>query len=174
MRLMGRRGRSGPPKAAFPEMGEDLERMLGFMANVLVVEVFAEGTFQWGIDVLSDPDVSAAPEVAGDMVRNIQADERPHVDYLRTALSEVSARTLHTVNGKKIPGKVVVDGLLHRVLSQMTKNRSSDQREDLNEGLTHAMQTAANPATLRAEFDALESAWTAPEKTGFEPTDSAG
>ncbi|HIF98457.1 MAG TPA: hypothetical protein EYQ54_15780 [Myxococcales bacterium] len=174
MRLMGRRGRSGPPKAAFPEMGEDLERMLGFMANVLVVEVFAEGTFQWGIDVLSDPDVSAAPEVAGDMVRNIQADEKPHVDYLRTALSEVSARTLHTVDGKKIAGKVVVDGLLHRVLSQMTKNRPSDQREDLNEGLTHAMQTAANPMALRGEFDALESPWTASAKTGFEPTGAAG
>ncbi len=72
MRLMGRRGRGSRPKAAFPEIGAPLERMLGFMANVLVIEVFAEGTFQWGIDVLSDPEVSAAPEVAGGMVSNIQ------------------------------------------------------------------------------------------------------
>ena len=94
MRLMGRRGRGGRPEAAFPEIGEELERMLGFMSNVLVVEVLAEGTFEWGIDVLSDPEVSAAPEVAGGMVSNIQVDEKPHVEYLRTALSEARARTI--------------------------------------------------------------------------------
>ena len=174
MRLMGRRGRSAPPKAAFPEIGEDLERMLGFMANVLIVEVFAEGTFEWAIEVLSDPDISAAPEEARDMVRNIQTDEKPHVDYLRTALSEVAARTINTVDGHKISGKVVVDKLLHRVLSQMTRNRPSDQREDLKEGLADAMQAAANPAALQDEFEALESPWTAPEKTGFEFADHEG
>ena len=170
MRLMGRRGRGGRPKASFPEIGEPLERALGFMANVLVIEVFAEGTFQWGIEVLSDPEVSAAPEVAGGMVRNIQADEKPHVEYLRTALSEVRARTIRTVDGKEISGRVVIDGLLHRMLSQMTRNRQNDQREDVRQGLVEAMQAAANPAALQEEFDALDSTWTAPEKTGFEPT----
>ena len=38
------------PKPAFPEIAPKLERMLGFMANVLVVEVFAEGTFDWGVE----------------------------------------------------------------------------------------------------------------------------
>ncbi len=173
MRLMGRRGRGGRPKPAFPEIGEPLERMLGFMANVLVIEVFAEGTFQWGIDVLSDPEVSAAPEVAGGMVRNIQADEKPHVEYLRTALSEVRARTIRTVDGSEISGRVVIDRLLHRILSQMTRNRQTDQREDARQGLAQAMQVAANPAALQEEFDALDSTWTAPEKTGFEPTSHA-
>lgn len=173
MRLMGRRGRSGRPEPAFPEIGEDLERMLGFMANVLVVEVFAEGTFQWGIDVLSDPEVSAAPEVAGGMVRNIQSDEKPHVEYLRTALSEVRARTIRTVDGKEISGRVVIDGLLHRILSQMTRNRRNDQREDIREGLVEAMKVAANPKGLLEEFDSLDRTWTAPEKTGFEPAQNA-
>ncbi|MCS5635769.1 MAG: hypothetical protein NZ990_04575 [Myxococcota bacterium] len=172
MRLMGRRGQAKRPGPAFPEIGEDLERMLGFMANVLVVEVFAEGTFRWGVDVLSDPEVSAAPEVAGDMVRNIQADEKPHVDYLRTALSEVAARTLRTVDGKTISGKTVIDGLLHRMLRQMTRNRTADQRDDLRESLAEAMQVARNPAALREEFDALEVGWTPPEMTGFEPAAS--
>jgi len=169
MRLMGRRGRGGAQQPAFPEIGPELERMLGFMANVLIVEVFAEGTFQWGIDVLSDPEISAAPEVAGGMVRNIQADEKPHVDYLRTALSEVSARTIRTVDDKTISGKTVVDGLLHRILSQVTRNRPSDQREDLREGLAQAISVATNPGALQEEFDALELTWTPPETTGFEP-----
>jgi hypothetical protein len=169
MRLMGRRGSAQRPGPAFPEIGEAAERMLGFMSNVLVVEVIAEQTFRWGIDVLSDPEVSAAPEVAGNMVRNIQADEKPHVEYLRTALSEVAARTLNTVDGKTISGKTVIDGLLHRTLSQMIRNRPGDQRDDIREGLKQAMQTAQNPAALQDDFDALEPVWTAPAKTGFEP-----
>jgi hypothetical protein len=170
MRLMGRRGRGGRPQPAFPEIGEELERMLGFMANVLVVEVFAEGTFQWGIDVLSDPEVSAAPEVAGGMVRNIQADEKPHVEYLRTALSEARARTIRTVDGKEISGRTVVDGLLHRILGQMTKNRRRDQQDDIREGLVEAMKSVSNPAALLEEFDAMATEWTPPLKTGFEPS----
>ena len=170
MRLMGRRGRSGPPKPAFPELGEDLERMLGLMANVLVVEIFAEGTFHWGVEVLSDPEVSAAPQVAGDMVRNIQKDEKPHVEYLRTALSEVAARTLNTVDGKTISGRKVVHGLLHRILSQITRDRPGDQRDDLRESLSEAILGAANPSALQDEFDQLEVSWTPPEKTGFEPS----
>jgi hypothetical protein len=174
MRLMGRRGRGGRPEPAFPEIGPELERMLGFMANVLVVEVFAEGTFQWGIDLLSDPEVSAEPQVAGDMVRNIQADEKPHVEYLRTALSEARARTIRTVDGKQIAGRTVVDGLLHRILSQMTRTRRSDQREDLREGLVDAMKVASHPARLLEEFDALDQDWTPPAATGFEPVRDAG
>ena len=169
MRLMGRRGRGERPKAAFPQIDVRLERMLGFMANVLVIEVFAEGTFQWGIDVLSDPEVSAAPEEAAGMVAYIQADEKPHVQYLRTALSEVRARNLRTVEGKQLPGRVVVDGLLHRVLDVITRNRRRDQREDLREGLVQAMQAARDPKALLEEFDSLESPWTPPETTGFEP-----
>ncbi len=173
MRLMGRRGRGSRPKARFPEIGEPLERMLGFMANVLVIEVFAEGTFQWGIDVLSDPLVSAAPEVASDMVRNIQSDEKPHVEYLRTALSEVRARTIRTVDGQQISGSVVIDGLLHRMLKNMTRSRRADQQDDVRTGLEKAIAEAGKPKSLIDDFDALDVPWTAPTTTGFEPRDAA-
>ena len=169
MRLMGGRGRSKRPEAAFPQIAPKLERMLGFMANVLVVEVFAEGTFQWGVELLSDPEVSAAPEEAGGMVRHIQADELPHVEYLRTALSEVRARTLRTVDGKQISGRRVIDGLLHRVLHQVTGTRRQDQRNDLRESIIAAMQVSPNPKALLEEFDSLDTHWTPPAETGFEP-----
>ena len=173
MRLMGRRGRGERPKPMFPEIGPAAERMIAFMAQVLVVEVFAEGTFAWGIDVLSDPEVSAAPEVAGAMVANIRADESPHVEYLRTALSELRARTLRTVDGHEIAGRTVVDGVIHRVLSNMSRTRQSDQREDIRDGLLAAMQQVANPGALLEEFDSLAESWTPPEKTGFEPVAAA-
>jgi hypothetical protein len=169
MRMMARTGQRAPAERPFPMLDETLERMLSMMAQVCVVEVFAEGTFRWGVELLSDPEVSARPREAGDMVRHIQSDEKPHVEYLRTALSEVRARTLRTVDGKTIAGRRVVDGLLHRILRAITRDRPRDQRDDLRASLAEAMKVAANPNALLAEFDALESPWTPPTRTGFEP-----
>ncbi len=170
MRMMGRTGRrAAPGERPYPMLDETLERMLAMMAQVLVVEIFAEGTFQWGVDLLGDPEVSAAPEAAGAMVRHIQSDEKPHVEYLRTALSELRARTLRTQNGGTLAGRTVVDGLLHRVLRAITRDRPREQRDDLRASLLEAMRAAGRPASLLEEFDALESPWTPPERTGFEP-----
>jgi hypothetical protein len=174
MRMMGRSaGRGRRPERPFPQLDETLERMLALMAQVLVVEVFAEGTFEWGIELLSNPEISAAPEAAGDMVRFVQSDEKPHVEYLLTALSELRARTLRTVDGRTLAGREVVDGLLHRILREITRNRPREQREDIRESLIEAMQTAKNPKLLLEEFDALESRWTPPASTGFEPAAAA-
>ena len=174
MRMMGRNASRGKrPERPFPQLDGTLERMLALMAQVLVVEVFAEGTFDWGVELLSNPEVSAAPEAGGNMVRFVRADEKPHVEYLRTALSELRARTLRTVDGRTLAGHEVVDGMLHRILREITRNRPREQREDLRESLVEAMQTAANPKALLEEFDALESRWTPPERTGFEPAAAA-
>ena len=147
--------------------------MLQMMAQVMVVEVFAMGTFDWGERLLSDPDVSAQPQAAGDMVRYIRADESPHIEYLRTGLSEIRARTLRTVDGNTISGREVVDRLVHRILKAMTTHRREEQREDVRAGMKDAMQVAANPTQLLEEFDSLDSSWTPPEKTGFEPPAAA-
>jgi hypothetical protein len=133
-----------------------------------VVEVFAEGTFRWGIELLSNPEVSAEPKRAADLVRYVQADESPHVEYLRTALSELRARTLRRVDGGTISGRELVDRALHRILRAITRDRPRDQREDVRANLIQDMQAAADPAALLEEFDALESVWTPPERTGFE------
>ena len=169
MRLMGRNAGRRRSERPFPQIDETLERMLAMMAQVLVVEIFAEGTFDWGYRLLSDPRVSAAPEAAGAMIDHIRTDETPHVEYLRTALSELRARTLRTVDGGTIAGRRVVDGLLHGILRDTTRNRRSDQRDDVRENLAAAMQVAKNPAALLEAFDALETEWTPPSRTGFEP-----
>ncbi len=170
MRMMGRRpGARRSSERPFPQLDSDLERMLGIMVQVLIVEVFAEGTFEWGKRILSDPKVSASPDAAGAMVSYIQSDENPHVEYLRTALSEARARTLRTVDGGTIDGRTVVDGLLHRTLRQLLKTRVEEQRAETRRGLADVAKIAANPTALMDDFDALESDWTPPERTGFEP-----
>ena len=82
-------------------------------------------------------------------------------------------RTIRTQDGGLVEGRVVVNGLLHRILEQMTKTRPRDQQDDLRDGLVVAMKVARNPKALLEEFDAIGTVWTPPEKTGFEPTRSA-
>jgi hypothetical protein len=170
MRMMSRGGgRARRGERAFPELDAQLERMLSTMAQVLVVEVFAEGTFDWGQRLLSDGQVSADPEGAGSMVSYIRSDESPHVEYLRTALSEVRARRIRAEDGSLRDGRDVVDRILHRILHNVSRNRPREQREDIRESLLASMRAAASPASLVEEFDALETRWEPPERTGFEP-----
>ncbi|MDD9938680.1 MAG: hypothetical protein OXT09_34030 [Myxococcales bacterium] len=170
MRLMGDRGRArGGGDPLFPQLDKKLYRMLMMMSQVLVIEVFARGTFEWGIDVLSDPEVSAEPEKAGTMVRYIQADESPHVEYLRTGLSEIRTRTLRTVDGKTIAGREVVDGILHHILHRMRESRPREQRDDTRNALIAAVDAGEAKKSLLEDFDAMAPEWDRPERTGFEP-----
>lgn len=175
LRMMGRRAtrKKAEKPRLHPALDPAFERMLATMTNVLVIEVFAAQTFDWGERLLSDEEVSAAPRAAGAMVAHIRADEAPHVEYLRTALSEIRARTLRTVEGGEIAGRIVVDALLHDTLATLTTARPEEQRDETRTSLFEAMKNAKKGDSLLAAFDALEPAWTPPAKTGFEPSPEA-
>ncbi|MBW2231661.1 MAG: hypothetical protein JRG92_18685 [Deltaproteobacteria bacterium] len=169
MRIMGRGRRARKRERRHPRIHEKLESMIGMMANVLIVEIFAEEVFGWGKAVLSNPEISAAPEAAAAMVGYIQTDEKPHVEYLRTALSEIAARTIRAEDGATLSGRDVVHATLHATLSQVLRNRPREQRSQARAGLDAALAGAAKPEALREEFESLETKWTPPECTGFEP-----
>ena len=171
LRMMGRRGgqRNVEKARLYPALDPALDRMLTTMANVLVIEVFATQTFDWGEQLLGDAEVSAAPAAAGAMVAHIRADEEPHVEYLRTALSEVRARTLRTAEGGEVAGRIVVDALLDATLRALTTARPRDQRDETRASLATAMREANKSDSLIEAFDALEPVWTPPPTTGFEP-----
>jgi len=175
LRMMGQGpGRRRERRRLFPHLDEDLEIVLATMAQVLAVEVFAMGAFDWGERLLSDPEVSADPEGARALVSYIRSDESPHVEYLRTALSEVAARQLRTVDGGIVPGRDVVRELLHRTLRGLTRERREEQRDDIRRSVIEAMKAHRDPAGLLERFDALETRWTPPERTGFEPAPADG
>ncbi|MDG2050504.1 MAG: hypothetical protein P8M78_10110, partial [Myxococcota bacterium] len=143
------------------------------LSNVLLVEVFAEQVFAWGHAVLSNPEISAEPDRAAAMVSYIQSDENPHVEYLRVALSELATRTFRTVDNKTLPGREVIFGMLHTLLSQMTRSRPEEQKDQARESLQAALQGLEHRKSIEEEFQSLETVWTPPAQTGFEPL-SAG
>jgi hypothetical protein len=168
LRLMGDRGQSRAANPVFPELDKKLYRMLSMMAQVYVIEVFAKRTFDWGEALLSDPAVSAQPERAGAMVGYIRSDESPHVEYLRTALSETRTLRLRTEDGRILAGADVVDGLMHHVLKRMIETRPREQRDDMRSSVVAAIEAGQAGTSLLDEFDALAPTWIPPASTGFE------
>lgn len=174
MRLMGDRGQARAAEPIFPQLDRKLYRMLAMMAQVLVIEVFATRTFDWGEAVLSDASISSKAKEAGAMVRFIRSDESPHVEYLRTALSELRQLTLRTVDGALLPGRTVVDGLMHHVLARAMQGRPPQQRDDMQASIARAIQSGQARPSLVSELDALETPFTPPARTGFEPDAVSG
>lgn len=164
MAIMGRRGGARGGRA-LPQLKEDVERVIGFMMNVLIIEVFAASTFKWAEEVLADPEVSDAPKDASDMIRYIRSDESPHVEYLRTALSEISARTLTGDEGKEFSGREAVQTLMNRALRFIIRQRREERREQLHASIrTAAKGIVKDVEELMERFDALETPWQPPAR----------
>jgi hypothetical protein len=169
MRMMMGRGGSRP-EPLFPDLAPKMEALVSAMANVMVVEIFAADVFDWGQRLLGDPEVSAKPEAAAEMVGYIRADESPHVEYLRTALSEIRARTLLTSEGKPVAGSEVVDAIFARQLTGIASSRPREARDRVRQELRDAVEEGTRLSTdFMRRFDDLDSGWTFPEDD--EPVD---
>ncbi len=169
MMIMGRRA-GNRPQRLLPTLAEPVERLLGFMAGVLAIEVFARSTFQWAEELLGDPEVSDSPEQAARLVSYIRSDESPHVEYLRTVLSEVAARTLITADGGEMAGREAIDALMGRSLKMMIRQRMRERRDQIHSSIrTAAAGKVADVEEFIAQFDALETPWEPPAFARAEP-----
>ena len=161
--MMGGNGR-GERRRLFPELAPRLEESIAFLANVMIVEIFAEDVFEWAKALLGDPEVSAEPAGAPALVAHIQADESPHVEYLRTALSELRARRLRSADGKReLAGREVVDRILETQLRQIASTRPARERADVQGAIRLALDDTPAAAQLAHRFESLDSGWTFPK-----------
>lgn len=128
------------------------ETLIAFMTRVLFIEIRAYHAFAWAEALLSDTCLVAGDGDAARLVSYIRQDEAPHVDYLRTALSEMQARTFvgtkHNHAGADVIGtiwdttlsesrklgdlrnKAVYDALLDAALEGRTDGREIREEHD--------------------------------------------
>ncbi len=106
--------------------------MVRRMISLMFIEVSAFHTFAWAEAVLSDTDLVAGDGEAAELVRCIRADETPHVDYLRTALTEIRDRTFVGESGQQIAGAEVIgtiwDGCARALPRRRTARTSASRR----------------------------------------------
>ena len=139
----------------FPDLDLSLEMMLRRMVGLMLIEVSAFHTFAWAEEVLSDADLVAGDGEAATLVSYVRADETPHVDYLRTVLTEMRDRTFVGESGRRIPGTEIIDDLYAAALEQsLGANRDNFVRTATTE-VEHALTDHPRRAEVLEGFHAL-------------------
>jgi hypothetical protein len=122
----------------FPQLALEIEALITRMVNLVLIEISAAHLFAWAEELLADTDLVAGDGEAARLVSYIRHDESPHVEYLRTALSEMRDRTFVTSDGSHLPGTEVVGALWERGLAD-----SLGARRETNRALARAELDAA-------------------------------
>ena len=143
----------------------DLEALLTRMISLLFIEISAFHAFAWAEDLLSDDELVAGEGEAAAIVSYIRADETPHVDYLKTVLTELRDRTFITDKGRRLPGSFVVGTVWDKQLKLSLGERRDATMTTFRNEVRHALSGRCNAADLLAEFDALGDVVPGPDGT---------
>ncbi len=142
----------------FPDLDLSLEMMIRRMVGLLFIEVSAFHTFAWAEEVLSDRDLVAGDGEAAALVSYVRADETPHVEYLRTALTEMRDRTFVGESGRRIAGTEVVGLLWDSALEQSLGVNRQNFVQTATKEVEHALAGNPRRAEVLEGFHALRTA----------------
>lgn len=165
--MLQRMGISGTPgqkggSAMMPvptllDIDTDLEFLITRMANLLLIEISAFHVFAWAEEVLADTGLTAGDGAAAKLVGYIRADETPHVEYLKTTLSEMRDRTFVGKSGKKYAGTSIVGQLWDAAIaSSLGERREQNLKLTLRE-VEHALEGNPRRDDILEGFHALGS-----------------
>ncbi|CAN5510282.1 hypothetical protein BH18ACT1_BH18ACT1_13070 [soil metagenome] len=151
----GAPGGAAPPRLLPEDIDGDLEVLIARMARLLLIEISAFHTFAWAEEVLSDPDLVAGEGEAARLVSYIRADETPHVEYLKTTLTEMRDRTFVGDTGRRHAGADLIGGLWERFVAESLGARHETNREVAVAEVEHALDGHPRKDDLSAEFHSL-------------------
>ncbi len=146
----------------------DLESLIERMVRLLLIEISAFHIFRWAEEVLGDTELCAGEGEAAQLVSYIRSDETPHVEYLKTVLTEVRDRTIVGESGTKYSGAELVGDLWERAVAEHRGVRRSEVLELTWREVRHAVEGRPGGADLLEEFDALGGAHRAEDGTWSE------
>jgi hypothetical protein len=105
--------------------------------------------------VLADTELVAGDGEAARLVSYIRADEAPHVEYLKTTISEMRDRTFVADSGRTIPGTSVVGEIWERARAESVGARHEANVRIVRREIEHCLEDKRRGKELLAEFDAL-------------------
>lgn len=139
----------------FDDLDLSLEMLIQRMIRILLIEISAYHVFAWAEELLADTDLVAGDGAAARLVSYIRQDETPHVDYLRTALTEMRDRTFLGESGRKLDGSKVVGRLWNEALGESLGTRRQATLQVTLREVEHALDARPDGDDLLEEFHAL-------------------
>jgi hypothetical protein len=158
MARLGLTGTGAPPRILSGPLADvdlGLELLFTTMIRVLFIELKAFHVFAWAEEVLSDTDLVAGEGEAARIVSYIRSDERPHVEYLRTALTEARDRTVIGTSGRRHPGTEVIGTLWDALLAESRTTLEERNRAAALAEVERALRDRPGGGEVLEEFHAL-------------------
>lgn len=159
------RARALAARVLDPDIDFELESLIARMVRLLLIEISAFHAFAWAEAVLADRDLVAGDGEAATLVSYIRADETPHVEYLKTVLSEMRDRTFVGSSGRRYPGVDVVGRLWDRSLEVSLGAGRVDGMETAWREVNHALDGRTDRDELLEQFNSLGSSRRSPDGT---------
>ncbi|HEV3351987.1 MAG TPA: hypothetical protein VG076_03635 [Acidimicrobiales bacterium] len=157
-RMFGYGGPAGSGSSVeplFPDVDESLELLIQSMARLLLIEISAYHVFAWAEEVLADADLVAGDGEASRLVSYIRADEAPHVEYLKTTLSEMRDRTFVAESGRHIAGHDVIGQIWERARAESIGARHEANVRIVRSEIEHCLDGNPRGKDILAEFHSL-------------------
>lgn len=141
-----------------PELRPEIEGLVSFLANLLLIEFRAELGFSETQAVLRTPDLwgdrAEQAEEAADIISRIRTDEEIHVSSLRLYLGEIRACTFRTVDGGTISGAEVIDRFWHDLVRWAVVDKPALEADQQRRVLEERIRAHAEADRVLQEFDA--------------------
>jgi hypothetical protein len=157
LQRMGIGGGPGPAREVermLPDLDAAVELTIQRLVGILLIEISAFHTFAWAEALLADDDLVAGEGEAARLVSYIREDERPHVDYLRTALTEMRDRTFIGETGRRYAGADVVGKIWDRGLADSLGVRREQNIQFALGEIERALDGNADRSAILDEFRA--------------------
>ncbi len=148
----------------------DVETLIERMVRLVLIEISAFHGFAWAEAVLSDRDLVAGDGEAARVVACIRADETPHVDYLRTALTELRDRTLVGDGGRRHRGEDVLAAIWDPAVADQRGPRRTNLLDATWREVRRALAGRRDTDELLERFDAVGTSHRRPDGTWHDPT----
>ena len=130
----------------------DLEALIERMTRLLLIEISAFHLFAWAETLLADDELVAGDGEAARLVSYIRSDETPHVEYLRTVLSEMRDRTFVGESGRTYSGTDMIGRIWDRALADSLGARRHDTMRVTLAEVEHAVGDGAASADVLERF----------------------
>ena len=140
-----------------PELPAEIEGVVSFLANLLLIEFRAELGFSETQAILRTPDLFPGrreqAEEAAEIIGRIRTDEQIHVSSLRLYLGEIRSCTFKTVDGGTISGSEVIDRFWHDLVQWATVEQPRLQAVEQRAVLVERIMQHPEGDRVLSEFD---------------------
>lgn len=151
-------GREDAGTRHVPEIAPEIEGMVSFLANLLIIEFRAELGFADTQQVLRTPDLfadrRADAELAAEIVERIRTDESIHVRSLNLYLGEMRAVSFKTLDGGTVSGAELIDRFWDGLVKWATVDQPALVADDTRRMLLDRIAEHEDADRVLAEFEA--------------------